>query len=311
VLKSTPRGTRPRLRRAARPLVVLVILAAVGAFFLASGANRAGHRAGVGTRANPLGPPRVHHVMLVVLENADYDTARAQPFLATLACEGGLIRQSFAVTHPSQPNYLALTAGDTYGVDSNAPVTLDVRHIGDLLEARGGTWKAYVEGYPGHCFPGPGSGAYVRRHVPFLSFRSVQKHCAPVVNATALAADIRDGTLPDYALYVPNAWHDGHDAGVSVADRWLAETFGSRLGDPRFMQDMVFMVTFDEARRGWWRANHVYTVVFGDRVIPGAVSDTRYDHYDLLRTIEELLGLGTLGRRDATASPITGIWKAD
>ena len=310
MLKSTPRGIRPDLRRAARMLVVVVILAAVGAFFLASGAHRPGHRAGLETSANPLGPPRVHHVMLVVLENADYDTARAQPFLATLACEGGLIRQSFAVTHPSLPNYLALTAGDTYGVDSNAPVTLDVRHIGDLLEARGGTWKAYVEGYPGHCFPGPRSGAYVRRHVPFLSFSSVQNRCAPVVNATALAADLRDGTLPDYALYVPDARHDGHDTGVSVADRWLAETFGPRLGDPRFMEDMVFMVTFDEARRGWWRSNHVYTVVFGDRVIPGAVSDTRYDHYALLRTIEELLGLGTLGRHDATASPITGIWKA-
>ena len=132
-----------------------VLLAAVGAFFLTSGANRPGHRAGLGTSANPLGPPCVHHVMLVVLENADYDTARAQPFLATLACEGGLIRESFAVTDPSQPNYLALTAGDTYGVDSNALVTLDVRHIGDLLEARGGTWKAYVEGYPGSAFWGP------------------------------------------------------------------------------------------------------------------------------------------------------------
>jgi acid phosphatase len=203
------------------------------------------------------------------------------------------------------------TAGDTYGVDSNAPVTLDVRHIGDLLEARGGTWKAYVEGYPGHCFLGPRSGAYVRHHVPFLSVSSVQKRCSPVVNATALAADVRNGALPDYALYVPDVRHDGHDTGVSVADRWLAETFGPRLGERRFMDDMVFMVTFDEARRGWWRSNHVYTVVFGDRVIPGAVSDTRYDHYDLLRTIEKLLGLGTLGRHDATASPITGIWKAD
>jgi phospholipase C len=250
--------------------------------------------------------------MLVVLENADYDTARAQPFLARLAREGALLRQSFAVAHPSQPNYLALTAGTTHGVDSNTPVTLDIPHVGDLLEVEGRAWKVYAEGYPGQCFLGPRSGAYVRRHVPFLSFKSVQGHparCARIVDATELAADIRDGTLPDYALYVPDVRHDGHDTGVRAADEWLSETFGPLLRDPRLTESMVFMVTFDEGRRGWWGRNRVYTVVYGDRVIPGSVSDTRYDHYSLLRTIEELLGLGTLGQEDAKASPITGVWK--
>jgi phosphoesterase family protein len=267
---------------------------------------------GSGASAGPLGPPRVQHVMLVVLENADYDTARAQPFLTTLAREGALLRQSFAVTHPSQPNYLALTAGTTSGVDSNTPVTLDIPHIGDLLEVKGRAWKVYAEGYPGQCFMGPRSDAYVRRHVPFLSFRNVQSQparCARIVDAATLAADIRHGTLPDYALYVPDLRHDGHDTGVRAADEWLSETFGPRLRDPRFTEDMVFMVTFDEGPRGWWRRNRVYTVVYGDHVIPGSVSDARYDHFSLLRTIEELLGLGTLGQQDAKASPITGVWR--
>ncbi len=71
---------------------------------------------------------------------------------------------------------------------------------------------------------------------------------------------------------------------------------------------MLFIVTFDEGR-GWWRRNHIYTVVYGDRMIPGSVSDTRYDHYSLLRTTEEIFGLGTLGQNDSKASAITGIWK--
>src|SRR5262249_31933254 len=152
--------------------------------------------------AGPGGQPRGQRVMLVILENADYDAARAQPFLAQLARAGGVLRQSFAVAHPSQPNYLALTAGNTYGVDSNAPVTLDVPHIGDLLEAKGRTWKVYAEGYPGHCFLGSHAGTYVRKHVPFLSFKNVQTNparCGRIVDAAGLATDVRQGTLPDYA----------------------------------------------------------------------------------------------------------------
>ncbi len=255
-------------------------------------------------------PPHRPRVMLVILENADYSTALAQPFLAKLARESGLLRQSFAIAHRSQPNYLALTAGSPHDVDSDAPVTLDVPHIGDLLEARGRTWKVYAEGYPGHCFLGARAGAYVRRHVPFLSFKNVQTdpaRCARIVDAAELASDLRRGSMPDYAVYVPDVIHDGHDTGVRVADQWLAGTFGPLLHDPRFMQDMVFIVTFDEGR-GWWRRNHIYTVVYGDGVIPGSVSDTRYDHYSLLRTIEEILDLGTLGQHDAQASAITGIW---
>jgi len=232
---------------------------------------------------------------------------------AKLAREGGVLRQSFAVAHRSLPNYLALTAGNTHGADSDASVTLDVPHIGDLLEAKGRTWKVYADGYPGRCFLGSRSGMYVRRHVPFLSFKNVQTNparCEHIVEAAALATDVRQGTLPDYALYVPDVQHDGHDSGVSAADRWLSETFGPLLSDARFTENMVFIVTFDEGR-GWWRRNHIYTVLYGERVIPGSVSDTRYDHYDLLRTIEDIFALGTLGQHDSKASAITGIWKGN
>jgi hypothetical protein len=261
--------------------------------------------------ATPLDQMGIQRVMLVVLENADYDAAREQPFLAKLAREGGLLRQSFAVARPSQPNYLALAGGSTYGVDSDAPVTLDVRHIGDLLDAKGYTWKVYAEGYPGGCFLGSRAGAYVRRHIPFLSFKNVQsdpERCQRIVDAAALTADVRHGTLPTYAMYVPDVRHDGHDTGVSAADRWLSGAFGPLLDDPRFAANMLLIVTFDEGR-GWQHGNHIYTVLHGERVIPGSVSDDRYDHYSLLRTIEEVLGLGTLGQGDSKASPITGIWK--
>jgi len=256
-------------------------------------------------------PVPVRRVMIVVLENTDYEAALAQPFLGQLAARGALLSSFFAETHPSQPNYVAMTAGSTYGLTSNADVTLDVPHVGDLLEAAGRSWRVYAEGYPGNCFLGSSMGAYVRRHVPFLSFRSVQTNatrCQRIVNASALANDVANGTLPDYGFYVPDLNNSGHDTGVAFADQWLARTFGPLLEDARFMDGTLFVVTFDED--DGIHANHIYTVLSGTGVRPGSVSTSRYDHYSLLRTIEDVLGLGGLGQRDADAQPVAGVWRA-
>jgi len=254
----------------------------------------------------------VERVMIVVLENTDFAEATSQPFLGRLAREGALLSNFHAVAHPSQPNYVALTAGTLRGVDSNDPVTLSVRHIGDLLEAKGLSWKTYAEDYPGDCFLKKESGDFARKHVPFLSFENIQNNperCRDrVVNATELARDVATGHLPNYSFYVPNQKNDGHDTDVAYADRWLARTFGPLLRDPRFTNKLLFVVTFDEAEKEDG-TNHIYTSFWGPSVRPGSTSDTRYDHYSLLRTIEDVLGLGRLGKSDATASPIVGVWK--
>ncbi|HEY7321260.1 MAG TPA: alkaline phosphatase family protein, partial [Candidatus Binatia bacterium] len=176
--------------------------------------------------------PRFDKVMIVILENANYTDALIQPFLGNFAKSGALLSEFYAETHPSLPNYLALTAGTTGGVTSNGPVSLDLRHIGDLLEAKGKTWKVYAEAYPGRCFLGDRSGNYVRKHVPFLSFKNIQKdasRCAKIVDASALTSDAASGNLPDYSLYIPDQRNDGHHTGPAFADRWLAKAFGPRL----------------------------------------------------------------------------------
>ncbi|MGA7615235.1 MAG: alkaline phosphatase family protein [Thermoanaerobaculia bacterium] len=252
------------------------------------------------------------HVFVIVLENANADEALRQPFLAKLAHEGAYLARYYAVAHPSQPNYIALVSGSTDGVPGDGPVTLDRQHLGDLLDRRHLTWKSYAEGYPGHCSLAARSGDYARKHEPFISFDDVQSspvECAHIVAASTLQSDIETGNLAAFSLYVPNMKHDGHDTSVVAADRWLASAFGPRLSDPRFTKDLLFVVTFDEAERGG--SNRVYTVLWGDSVKPGTVSNAVYDHYDLLRTIEVAFGLGTLGTHDEdpTTRPIGGIWK--
>lgn len=253
---------------------------------------------------------RFQKVFIVVLENTAYEDALAQPFLASLAARGALLTNFFAEARPSQPNYIALTAGSTYGVTSNADVTLDVAHVGDLLEDAGRAWRTYAEGYPGSCFLGSSAGAYARKHVPFLSFLNVQTdpaRCARIVDAAALAGDVESGALSDYSLYIPDNKNNGHDTGIAFADQWLARTFGPWLDDPRFMDGMLFVVTFDEGAPAG--PNRIYTVLYGPGVVSGATASSRYDHYSVLRTIEDAFGLGTLGQNDAVAPAVSGVWR--
>lgn len=250
----------------------------------------------------------IERVVIVVLENTDAAKAIEQPFLSRLAGMGALLANYSAVARPSQPNYIALTSGDTWGVVNNSRHTLDVRHIGDLVEEAGLTWRAYAEGYPGNCDLRSSDGPYARKHVPFLSYANVQSdpvRCAQVVNASQFEADIVGGTLPAFAFYTPDNRNNGHDTGVDFADAWLAGWLGPLLADPRLMDGTLLIVTFDEGGR----EDLVYTVLYGEMIESGAVSRTAYDHYSLLRTIEDVLGLGTLGRRDATAVPITDVFR--
>ena len=168
----------------------------------------------------------------------------------------------------------------------------------------------YAEDYPGHCFLGETKRNYASKHVPLLSYRNVRadpKRCSRVVNASELRGDLERGTLPDFALYVPDLRNDGHDTDVAYADRWLASAFGPLLRDPRFTRGLLLAVVFDED--DGFADNRIYAALWGEAVRSGAVSERRYDHYSLLRTFEEALGLGTLGARDATAAPIDDVWR--
>ncbi|MCX5792319.1 MAG: hypothetical protein NTY45_08930 [Elusimicrobia bacterium] len=255
--------------------------------------------------------PSFKKVMIIVLENISYKEALAQSFLAGFARQGALLANFSAETHPSQGNYIALTAGTVAGVTSDKPYNLNVRHLGDLLEAKGRTWKVYAQAYPGNCFSGAQSGNYVRKHVPFLSYTNVQKdprRCAAIADDSGLSPEIAGGKLPDFSLFIPDIRNDGHDTGVDYAGKWLDSYFTPLLKDPAFMKDMLLVITFDEDDKST-ATNHIYTALYGSSVLAGSVSNDSYTHYSLLRTIEDTFGLGTLGQNDSTAGPITGVWR--
>ncbi len=268
-------------------------------------------------------------VVIIVLENADYNRALQQPFLQHLTTLGALFTDYHAVTHPSYPNYLAMVAGGTLGINNSDQRDLEGTNLVDLLEAAGVSWKVYAENLPAPCFTGEesGDGLYVRRHEPYISFRTIQTNrarCERIVNAAQLQADLAQGTLPQYSLYVPNLQNSGHDTplwdprawvqtllgrnpGLANTDAWLKGFLSPLLENPSFTRNTLVVVTFDENEGA--QGNQVYSVFVGPMVRPGITNGNRMTHYSLLRTIEDNYGVGTLGREDATATPICCVWK--
>lgn len=272
--------------------------------------------------------PKFKKVVLVLFENENIDRPLSQPFFTKLAHEGALLKNYHAVAHPSVPNYIALTSGDTQGVTGDSDYDLNVKHLGDLLEEKSKSWRNYAEDYPesstGSCFRGGRSGKYVRKHTPFMSYTNVSKtaRCKNIVDASHFYQDVKNGTLPDFSFFTPNLDNDVHDTDITFGERWFKTTFEPLLALPNF-KDVLLIVTFDEnecntigpfvtpAKHAKCKGdlNQVYTVFYGAEVRAGAVSLTHYDHYSLLTTLELGFDLTSLGKKDQSAKTITDIWK--
>lgn len=263
----------------------------------------------VATLAAPTSGKYFDHAVFVLFENTNYAEALKQPFFGELARNGALFSNFLAASHPSQGNYVALTSGSTQGVRDDENINLDVRNVVDLLEAKGLTWKVYVEDYPGNCFTGATSSGYARKHNPFISYLDIQKvpaRCANIVNADQFDQDAAAGVLPRYAFYIPNNKNSGHDTGISYADRWYGRKFAKYVHCPDFLKDTVLISTFDES--GVSAKNQIYTTIVGGGVATGVHGDA-LNLYSLLKLIEDNWSLGNLGLGDATATPVPNIWK--
>lgn len=240
----------------------------------------------------------------IIFENASYNKVMKNPYFKELSKKGLQFSNMHAETHPSQGNYIAMISGTDFGVHTDKDVNLEGRHLGDLIEEAGLEWRVYADGYPGSCFLG-NHKKYVRKHVPFLSFKNIQtdsKRCERIVNSTQFKSDIKSDRLPNFSMYIPDLDNDGHDTGVTFASNWLEKNFGEMFADKKFLSDKIFVITFDEG--SWIGSNQIYTLLLGGDVAP-RVSNTRFSHYSLLRLVEDSLGLGSLGRRDESASQIS------
>jgi len=239
------------------------------------------------------------HVFVLVEENTDYADVvgtGAMPYLDTLIARYGLATQYYANTHPSIGNYFMLTVG-TIVTNSNAFAdTIRSDNIVRRLVAAGKTWKSYAEDLPSVGYTGGNVGQYVRRHNPLSYLSDVTDNPAQkqrLVPFTQFALDLAGDTLPNYSFIVPNLCHDGHDCALDSADTWLRTHIKPLIDSPRFQQDGMLIIVFDEASNfdAMYGGGHIVWVVVSAKAKPGYRSTTLYQHQSTLRLTARILGL--------------------
>ncbi len=271
------------------------------------------------------GVPPFAYIAMVLFENKEYGTVvnnGKMPYFNQLAKTYSLLTQEYAPAHPSLPNYLALIAGDTFGVNFDCTKCLyDAKTLPDQIEASGRTWKAYQEDMPSACYQGPDYGNYAMKHNPFMYFKSIrldQTRCAKSdVPIGQLYADIASGDLPNFIFITPNLCNDAHDCGLDAADTWLQGLM--QVLQPALEakgKPYLIIVTWDEGQ-----GNHsccglppeaggrVATILVSPQAKSGFQDATPYTHYSLLKTIEAAWNLEFLGHAaDEQTTLITAPW---
>jgi hypothetical protein len=255
--------------------------------------------------------PRYTHVMWVVMENHSYGTiigSRSAPYINGLARACGLATNYHNVSHPSLPNYIAMTSGLPLGrlrpftADCDAGPGCDSR--APSIFGQLGSWRAYAESMPAPC-DRTDAGEYAVRHNPAVYYTSLRGCATHDVPFRALAHDLTAGQLPAFSFITPNLIDDMHDGTVAQGDYWLSVNLPVILRSAEYRSgSVVVFVTWDEGEGGSSSAcatNHldvgcrVATLVISPSTAAGTRSSTLFNHYSLLRSTEQLLSLPPLG----------------
>jgi phosphatidylinositol-3-phosphatase len=281
------------------------------------------------------------HVFVIMMENTGYNALIGNPnapWINNAAATYGLATSYTGVTHPSQPNYIAATAG-MQGADNDNDETLNVPNIVDQLESNGKTWKAYMQSLSlcttklDHAC---GDQLYERKHNPFVTFADVQSSPARmsnIVDFSQLSTDLAAGTVADYVWISPDQCNDMHGrstAGacnfgnvqglISTGDTFLSNTVGAIMSSSAWTGNSAIFIAWDESDftgsgfQGFGDdtgccdaipgkgGGHVVTLVISHSNHSAATSGVAYNHYSLLRTIQDGWRLGCLGFTCDTAN---------
>lgn len=257
------------------------------------------------------------HIFVLMEENHSFTQIignKNAPTLNGYATAYGLATNYFAVTHPSAPNYVALTGGSFFGIQDDNPWQthkLNDPSLTSQLEAAGKTWKGYFQtmpraGFTGNCYPA--SCLYASKHNGPIYFDSVNGSKAELkreVPITALAADLV-GTPPNYAVIAPDQCHDMHggvgscsnssDAALVRAGDTYAQGLVKQITGAAFWQkgNNAIVIVWDEGSDNTHGGGQVAAIVISNTGVRGVQDKTLYSHYSLLGSIESALGVACL-----------------
>lgn len=243
------------------------------------------------------------HVVVVVMENHSFNdivgAVAEAPYINGLLSQGASFTSSFAIEHPSEPNYLDLFSGSNQGVtDDSCPHTFDTANLGSELIAANLTFIGYSEDLPAVATLCT-SGLYARKHNPWVNFSNV-----PAESNQAFTAFPTDfSTLPTLAFVVPNLCNDTHDCSIATGDTWLSVNIDAYAQWAKGHNSLL-VLTWDEDDRS--QSNQIPTLFVGALVVPGNYGES-IDHFRVLATLETMYGLAPTGNA-AGQTPITDVW---
>jgi acid phosphatase len=251
--------------------------------------------------------PHASHVTIVLMENREYDlvagNAAAPYFNKTLVPQGVLMRNSHAIGHPSEPNYVALFSGSTHGLTGDdCPVTFSSADIASQLAAKKSSFIGWAESLPRAGYTGCGADDYARKHAPWVDFTNVPaSQNRPYTGWNARAQ------RTSFNWITPNLCNDMHDCSTQTGDAWLSKNLPPIIAWDA-THDGLLVLTWDEADPDSDGTNHIPTVLVGPMIVPGAKDTQHIDHYAVLHTIESIFGIPCIAKA-CRAPLLTGIWK--
>ena len=302
-----------------------------------SGSQRSGSASSVAEAGSLCGfrdsPPATYqHVILFIQENKSADQilgSKDYPYLnQTLIQQCGLARKYHSTSHPSLPNYLALTSGTTTGKAKSSncqpkdcPQPQD--NIFAQVERSGRQWRQYAQAAAGNCDTAK-TDLYEPEHAVPVYYSSIAARCKEwdvplgTPDGGALRRDLDSGFLPAFAFISPDG---DHEAG-STGDQWLNDWISriTATSDYRLGNTAIF-VTWDEgagddessgetcadsthADTSAYPSCWVPLLLISPSTKPGTSSSSFFTHYSLLRTTEDLLGLSPYLGDAATATSL-------
>ncbi len=286
-----------------------LLAALIAAAIAASGSSAAPRTGACGWMKKP--PLHYRHVIWIWMENHPFPSIVGSPdapYINKIAAGCGLATGYQAIAHPSLPNYIAATSGSTQGITSDCTPDACPTNAPSLfgqLQSAGKTWRGYAESMPSNCSESD-QGKYFARHNPAVYYESVSTICAawdvPLgsLGGGAFLTALHANRLPAFSFVAPNACNDMHDCPVSAGDTWLKKWLPAILASKSYRSGgTALFVTWDE---GSDSDNRVPTIVVSPSTRPRTRSALPFDHYSLLKTTEQLLGLGYLGQAGDAAT---------
>lgn len=261
-------------------------------------------------------PPRPSKIVIVIEENKGLSQVIGSPdapYLNSLAAAGANFTSFFAITHPSQPNYIQFFSGASQGVtDNTAPAPgspFSTPNLAAAIRSAGFSFTGYCEDLPAVGSTIAESGPYVRKHNPWVNWQNSPQganQLPPSVNRPFTDFPTDFELLPDLSIVVPNLDNDMHDGTVAQGDAWLVANI-KPFADWVMQNNGLLIITFDEDNSA--ERNRIPTVFYGPMIVPGAYTST-WTLHDLLRTLTDTYAVASPGI-GASSSPIAGHFNTD